>query len=501
MIRRAATTRLDLDTVLLVRDQVRAEAARRSLHQFVQQAWQVLEPGTPFMDNWHIQAICEHLEYVAGGDIMRLVINMPPRMLKSTLVSVCFPVWVWLKHPERRFLTASYARGLAIRDAVASRRIIESAWFRQNFGHQFRLTNDQNEKSRYENDKRGYRIVTSVDSGATGEGGDYRIVDDPIDAKQAFSAAKIAECLAWWTNTMSTRANIPSFDPVVLVMQRVHTQDLAGHFLRTMPDVTHLKLPMRYDPKTVVTTKWFTDPRTKAGQLLMPARTDRARADALALELGSYGFASQLQQEPVPSGGMVFDREKWKYWTTLPNSFDKLVLSVDAAFKAKTSSDEVAIQVWGSKGPDFYLVKRIVGHMGFTLTKNTLLHTVGAYPGYDAILIEDKANGTAIIEELSALLPAVIAIEPEGGKTARAQAIQPVHEAGNIYLPSPEVDRTVTAFVDQCSHFPLGAHDDEVDAMTQAVNWLRQKGRNAGILQLMAEQVNSTRAALAQRAA
>lgn len=178
--------------MLLNLEEIRAERARRKLHDFlVYFAWPALQPGKPFVDNWHIGAICEHLEAVNAGQIKRLIINVPFRMLKSTITSVAFPAWEWIDRPQLSYLTSSYAKVLSTRDAVDSRRVIESELYQRCFGDRFRLTSDQNEKQRYENDKRGQRTVTSTDATGTGFGGERLIVDDPVSAKESNSPTAI----------------------------------------------------------------------------------------------------------------------------------------------------------------------------------------------------------------------------------------------------------------------------------------------------------------------
>ena len=175
------------------------------LATYSRQAWRVVEPGTPYIHNWHIDAICEHLEAVTRQQIKNLIVNIPPRHMKSLLVAVFWPTWWWTFQPSVRFLFASYAEPLAIRDALKSRRIIQSEWYQQRWGHRFQLAGDQNQKKRYENDHTGFRVATGVDGVATGEGGDVLVVDDPHKAKGVESAAQRQNVTEWWDKTWSTR--------------------------------------------------------------------------------------------------------------------------------------------------------------------------------------------------------------------------------------------------------------------------------------------------------
>src|SRR5579862_8651315 len=201
---------------------VERELATRSLSEFVRQAWQVVEPSTPFVPGFHIDAIIEHLEAVTRGEIRNLLINVPPRHMKSLLVSVFWPAWEWIAHPERRWLYSSYAASLSIRDSVKFRRLIESPWYQSRWGDRFSLTSDQNTKVRVDNSRSGYRIATSVGGSATGEGGDRIICDDPHNVQEVESDSVRKGTLDWWDVVMSTRVNDPKTSAMVVVMQRCH---------------------------------------------------------------------------------------------------------------------------------------------------------------------------------------------------------------------------------------------------------------------------------------
>lgn len=473
--------------------QIEAELARRSFAFFFERfAWPVLQPATQFRNNWHIGAICEHLEAVKSGQIKRLLINMPFRMLKSSLVSHAFPTWDWIDNPSRQFLTASYAMDIATRDAVDSRRIITSADYQRAFGSKFRLTGDQNVKSRYENDKRGMRTVTSTDGSGTGFGGDIRIVDDPVSAKNADSPLALASSIEWWKGTMATRANDPTTGAAIIVHQRLAPNDLTGYLLAEEEGWDHLVLPFRYDPKYVQkpTKIGFVDPRKTEGELIHPARIGEETARQLEKTLGSYHKNAQLQQQPEPRGGIIFMRDQWRFWKELPQ-LEEIVISIDCTFKGLTTSDHVAIQAWGSSGANTFLLPgRVKERMGFAATVQAVRTMKAKYPHAVAVLIEDKANGSAVIETLSDEVNGIIAINPEGGKAARAFAMQPTCEAGNVWLPDPSIDPTIEDFISTCSKFTgaEGGDDDEVDAMTQFQNWRRTRDKTMGLVEYMREQ-------------
>ena len=449
--------------------------AEKSLHEYIKQAWQVVEPKDHFLDNWHIRAIAEHLEAVSAGQIRNLLINEPPRTTKSLLVSVFWPTWEWANRPETRWLFSSYAETLSTRDSLKCRRIIEGGWYRARWGSVFRLTGDQNVKTRFENDKTGYRIATSVGGTATGEGGDIVVIDDPHNLKEIHSDAAREGVLRWFDEVMPTRVNDPKTGRFVIVMQRGHERDLSGHILSKDLGYEHLCIPMEYDGKKRSTSLGGYDPRTEEGELLWEERFGKTEVEGLKKSLGSYSAAGQLQQSPSPAGGGILKREHWKYYKALPK-LEETILSFDMTFKKLSDNDYVVGQAWGRAGADKFLLHQVRDRMGFSASLQAVRNLKGKYPGATAVLVEDKANGPAVIETLTKEIPGIIAIEPEGGKIARAYAVQPEQEAGNVYLPDPSIAPWVGEFVEECASFPNAPNDDQVDAFTQAVNWMRNRG-------------------------
>ena len=464
---------MDLETI-------RAERARRSLREFVAQAWHVVEPATPFAPGWHIDAICEHLEAVTRGEIRNLVVNMPPRHMKSLAISVFWPAWVWATQPEKRWIFASYAQALATRDSLKCRHIIQSPWYRARWDDVYQLSDEQNAKMRFENNRRGYRLATSVGGVTTGEGGDVLVVDDPHNVLQAESDAIRQSVLDWWDMAMSTRGNDPATVARVVVMQRVHEQDLSGHVFE-QGGYEHLCLPAEYEGAVWVkgsplnatggvTGIGWRDPRTQDGELLWSERFNARDLAELKTRLGSYGASAQLQQRPSPAAGGLLKRDWWRFAAAPPDQFDAIAMSWDCAFKDLEDSDYVVGQVWGRVGARRYLLDQVRGQMGFPATITAVTALAAKWPQAHLKLIEDKANGTAVIQTLQARTPGIVAVNPEGGKVARAHAVSPFIEAGNVFLPEPNGAPWVSDFIEECAAFPRGAHDDQVDAMTQMLN-------------------------------
>jgi predicted phage terminase large subunit-like protein len=491
--------------VLPTTTELRAELARRGLLAFTIDAWPLVEPATPFVSNWHIEAIAEHLEAATRGELRRLVINIPPRHMKSLQVAVFWPAWVWLSHPERRFLYASYAEKLSISHSVICRRLIQSrggsapataeSTVMQEIGYRgllellmgaeaWQLADDQNLKERFHNTRTGFRLATSVGGSVTGEGGDVCVLDDPHKPDEVESDTVRQSVLDWYDQVWSTRLNDAASGVQLIIMQRLHERDLTGHVLER-GGFEHLCLPAEYEPSHPFV--WPDDPRSEPGQVLWrkwgPPWLEEKR-----VELGSYGYAGQYQQRPAPEEGGILRRPWWRYYDPnrpLPH-FQRLVQSWDMAFTDTDGSDYVVGQVWGQFGADKYLLRQTRARLEFTETVHAVRELTNwveeRFPGHrgHAKYVEDKANGPAVISTLRHRIPGLIAVDPRGDKVARARAVAPELEAGNIHLPGVasqdgqgyDRGRTpewVQGFVEECAAFPNSAHDDQVDACSQAL--------------------------------
>lgn len=485
------------------RDALESEKIRReakefaaSFKKFVIAAWPIVEPGSPFLDGMHIDAICEHLQACFERRIKRLLVNVPPRTGKSTIISVLFPAWVWANNASEKFLFGSYSLQLATRDSVRTRRIVESEWYQRRWPH-VKLRDDQNMKTAFENEATGHRQVTAVNSSTTGLGGTFLIMDDPHNVQQAESSIVRKAAVTWFREAWSTRANSPDTVRIV-VMQRVHQDDVSGYVLEE-GDWSPLKLPMRYETHDKVPTAiGWTDPREIDGELLWPARYNDEEISRLEKTLGGFGTAAQLQQRPVPRGGGTFKMEHVRFWydeefgipepfpvqrgdgvwieapqTPLPKmDYTSAVMSWDMAFKDEADNDYVVGQAWSkaAKRPaDHFLLDQIRGHLSFPATVMAVTRLKAKWPDILTILVEEKANGAAAIQTLRNTLPGIIPIDPEGGKISRAAAVAPLIESGNVYFPHPDQFPWVRDFLSEYSQFPKAAKDDQIDAMSQAL--------------------------------
>jgi hypothetical protein len=494
----AALDPLYLLTKIELEQQRRAASA--SLYEFVKQSWHVVEPGVPFVPSWHIEAICEHLEAVSSGDIRRLLINIPPRHSKSTIVSVMWPMWEWLTTPQQKFLCASYSGTLSIRDNLKARRLIQSPWYQERWGHLFALAGDQNAKQRFENDRTGYRIATSVGGTATGEGGSRLILDDPHNAQEAQSDVMRESALEWFDVVWSTRLNDPRRDAMVTIMQRLHERDISGHILGDIGGWEHLCIPAEWDGKRRTTSLGTYDPRQRKGELICPERFGEKEITSLKQLLGTYGASGQLQQDPVPQEGGILKTKNFKLWPAdkaLPQ-FEYILQSYDCAFTEKTSGDPTACTVWAIFTHDNRRNVMVIDawdeHLSYPdLRARAIKEWATEYGGMskdsafhrarrpDRILVEAKASGQSLLQDLRlAKVPAVGYNPGNADKVSRAHQAAPTLELGLLWVPESKKNRGqpvswAAQFLKQLEKFPVAEHDDYVDTFTQAVLFLKNE--------------------------
>lgn len=456
--------------------------ARGGLARFVKLAWKLVEPTQELVWNWHADLICEHLEACSRKEIRKLILNVPPGCMKSSLVSVFWPVWHWIADPDQfggdpgaRWFRGSYDGGLTLRDAGKAYDLMCSRWFRDRWGHMFTLTSGA-AKGDYWNSRMGWAFAASMGGAVTGKHFDFHIVDDPHKPKDLTPVGlKAANA---FMRTLTTRRRNPATLVQVLVMQRLHERDLAGEMIDE-GGWEVLSLPMRFEEARRSVTSVGCDPRKEEGELLFPVRFPEEAVAEIEKGLGgreSQEAASQLQQRPTPESGLIFKAEWFKGYLSLPR-FDRMLQSWDMTFKATKGTDSVCGQVWGIKGSDMYLVHQVLKRMTFTESVAAVQAVSRQFPRAHAKLIEDKANGPAVIDTLGKKLPGLIPITPEGGKVARANAVTVCFEAGNVWHPHPSIAPWVKAHQGSLLAFPAGRHDDDVDACTQALNYSLKKNR------------------------
>lgn len=464
----------NIDALLL---QVEAEECRRSLKTFAKCVWNLIEPN-PFVDGMPLDAMIEHLEAVARGDIRRLVVNIPPRHTKSLLLTI-WRAWMWIQDPSERFLCASYSLDLSTRDNLRVRRIIEDPWFQDRFGKIFQLAGDQNVKRYFENTERGYQMAISVDGGTTGQGGSVLILDDAHNADEAHSSAERQTALIWFREVWTNRLNDQEKDKMVVVGQRIHDEDVCGYILKERPDWVHLNLPAYYEPDRRCITPIWSDPRTEEGQLLWPERFSKETLEGLKRDLGSMGFAAQYQQRPVPAGGGQFKKMWFRYFTQedthycleSPDAVKRVlveqcqkIITVDLAISQKQSADYTVISTWAvTPDREILLIDCLREHLDNPEQQKQIQLLYQRYhPAY--ICVENVAYQLAIIQQLLRLGLPTKEYKPVKDKVSRASTAAVLYEAGRVY--HPRTASWLGDWEDELLIFPMGAHDDQVDTVS-----------------------------------
>lgn len=480
---------------------IEREACERMFTEFVRQAWHVVEPGVPFIPSWHIDAICEHLVAVTNGQIRRLLINIPPRHAKSTMM-VMWTVWEWIQRPQEKYLCASYSGALSLRDNLKARRLIESNWFQRLWGDKFVLTSDQNQKGRFENDHTGYRIATSVGGTATGEGGTRLILDDPHSAQEAQSEVIRESDLEWFKTVWVSRMNNAKRDAMITIMQRLHEADISGHILNDIGGWEHICIPAEYDGIRRKTVLGYYDPRKVKDELICPARFGPDELAVLKKGLGTYGTAGQLQQDPTPDDGGILKTSHFKLWPAdkrLPQ-IEYVLQSYDCAFTEDTLGDPTACTVYGvftlNKVRQVMLLDAWDELLGYPQMRKKVLDDWNAEYGGSApgpgqpirpvkpslVLVEKKASGQSLLQDLRlAKVPAASYDPGKADKVSRAHQAAPTLELGIVWIPEStaipgQAAKWAKPFVDQLRKFPAAKHDDYVDTFTQAIIYLKNAG-------------------------
>ena len=448
------------------------ELCARSLSDFAQQAWHVLEPTTPLKWGWALDAICQHLEAVTDGRINRLLMNVPPGTMKSLLTGVIWPAWEWGPRglPEMRFVGTAHEETLAIRDSRKCRDLIKSEWFQERWP--LPLDKALDGKREFGNMRKGVRQARSFTS-MTGVRGDRIILDDALSAHAANSESALENARVAFTETLPTRINSDK-SAIVVIMQRLHEKDTSGVILEMGLPYVHLCIPMRFEPDNRCTTSiGWTDPRSEAGELMFPERFNEQQVQELERTLGSYGAAGQLQQRPAPRGGGLFKDSWWQYWRALPEITHRSIYA-DTAQKTKTQNDYSVFQCWGrTVNNKAVLIDQIRGKWEAPellmqarafWAKHRAVQQCGVLR---AMRIEDKSSGTGLIQTLAREGIPVAPIQRSADKVSRAMDIAPLIEAGHVIIPADAP--WLSEYLGEFSRFPTGAHDDQIDPTMDAV--------------------------------
>jgi predicted phage terminase large subunit-like protein len=442
-------------------------ACRTDFVTFTGMCVHLLTPGKSFLPNWHIEKIAYHLEQVRLGKIRRLIINMPPRSLKSLMSSVAWPAYILGHDPTKQLVAISYSSDLAIYHSNGFRTIMNAPWYQRIFsGTQIsRLKNTELEVATTWN---GYRLATSVDGTLSGRGGDIFIIDDPLKPIDALSDSKRESVNKWFINTLQSRPDDKLKGAIVIVMQRLHPDDLTGMLLRTSNDWTLLNLPAIAEQEEKIQIGANKYHIRRVGDVLHPEREPKFLLDSIRSQVGSDIFAAQWQQAPIPPDGLMINRDWVRRYDQLPAraSSSYVIQSWDTASREGGQNDWSVCTTWLLHENKYYLIDVLRGRFDYPTLKAQAISLASLHKPAK-ILIEDAGVGTALVRELQNAGLSAIAVKPEHDKLTRMSIQSAKFQGGRVYWPNeapwlPDLEAEVFAF-------PNGRHDDQVDSISQAL--------------------------------
>lgn len=449
---------------------LRAAVLGTDLYSFTRAVFPIVSGGETLLSNWHLEAMAYHLSEVLKGNTRRLIMTVPPRNLKSILTSVAFPAFLLGQDPTRKIIGVSYSEALARKHSNDFRALIRSELYRRIFPAT-RISSSKDTENEVMTTLRGFRLATSVGGTLTGRGGDLVIIDDPIKPEDAHSETVRETLKHWYSHTLLSRLNSKSENAIVVVMQRLHTDDLVGHLLE-QGVWTHLNLPAIAEERCNVPIGDGLYHVREAGELLHPERESQAVLDELKAAMGSIEFSAQYQQMPVPLGGNLIKWSWFKFYDEAPNPQpgDKLIVSWDTALTSNELSDYSACVVMLVRKETTFILDVVRARLEYPELKRVVLFNHSrwrrATANY-ALLVEEKGSGFSLIQDLRRDHIHAIGIKPEGDKIMR-MAAQTAHiEAGGVHLPknAPWIEE----FKKEMLAFPSGKHDDQIDALSQAL--------------------------------
>jgi len=466
-----------------IKECVRTAECEASYFEFFKDAWKILEPKTRLKLNWHIDYLCSVLENEViriGNKIPKIddiAINISPRSAKSYICTIMLCPWAWIHYPHLRFINSSHSNALATKHCMLSRALIQSDWYQKRWGQRFSLSKDNNKKTMFSNNHRGERISTSVGGTITGEGADIITADDLMSPKHAFSDAKREEANFYWDNTLFNRLNDPDVGVRIIVMQRLHEDDITGHVLKS----EEVDIEFQEDQ---IETEWrhISIPAESSGLISPPELIEKYDDEGLffperftkrllnfAKKKGTTMYSGQYLQKTENPGGNIFKRQWFNFTDKVPEDweYESMTQSWDCAFKGLDDSDYVVGTVWGKKKGKHYLVRMVRGKFDFNETIREIKKVTLLHPKAHRKIIEDKANGPAIMSALQSTITGIVPFLSNDPKVARYSAAAPVAESGSIWIPNPEKYYWAKDFIDEVTKVPKAKNDDIADSFTQ----------------------------------
>jgi predicted phage terminase large subunit-like protein len=441
---------------------------RSNFGPFLEKVFNTLSPGQPFNPTWHLEAIAYRLERVRRGKIRRLIINMPPRSLKSVAGSVAFPAFVLGHDPSRRIICISYSGDLAKKHANDFRAVLEAPWYRELFPGT--RIGQKDSETEIELTVRGSRLATSVGGTLTGRGGDLIIIDDPLKPDDAYSEAKRNAANEWFKNTLLSRLDDKRTGAIIIVMQRVHMDDLTGFVTSQSDEWEILDLPAIAEVEEHIP---ISDTKTyfrRVGEALSPEREPLSILENMKSQLGSDAFSAQYQQRPVPPGGAMIKRDWIERYQELPPQRERsrILQSWDTASKGGPENDFSVCTTWViSRAGQWYLVDVWRKRVDYPTLK-AAVRDLALQHAANRVLVEDAGAGTSLVQELLGKVDGIVAVMADGNKPTRMSVATAKFESGLVYLP--ECASWLADFEAELFAFPGSRHDDQCDSVSQALS-------------------------------
>ncbi|MCG7934268.1 MAG: phage terminase large subunit [Candidatus Thiodiazotropha taylori] len=449
---------------------------RQDLCSFIQRSFQTISPGSEYLYNWHIEAIAHALTKCHQGKIKRLIITLPPRNLKSIAASVAFPAWVLGHDPTRRIIGVSYSQDLATKHAMDTRTVMLSDWYQNCFPNS-RLHPEKNSRAEFMTSEQGYRFSTSVGGTLTGRGGNLIIIDDPQKAEEVMSDTKREGVKEWFRSTLLSRLDNKQKDCIILIQQRLHDDDLAGHLLEH-GGWEHLNLPAIAEGVELIPISDTAVHQRQPGDLLHPERESIVVLEGMKESLGSYAYAAQYQQQPAPLGGGLIKWTWFPFYDQPPESktTDRIIQSWDTACKDGSMHDYSVCTTWRIVGDNYYLLHLWRDRLEYPDLKRRIIVLAQQWKA-EGVIIEDKGAGIQLIQDLRRDHNELNIYDflPKESKAERVMAITPKIEGQQVWLPLEA--HWMADFQREVVTFPKGKHDDMVDSVTQFLLWARNHAK------------------------
>jgi predicted phage terminase large subunit-like protein len=438
---------------------------------FVRRVFETASPGDNFYPNWHIDAMTYAAEGVIDGAVKRLITTVPPRHLKSIIFSVALPAYLLGQDPTKRIICISYSAELAIKHALDFRAVLGSEWYRRVFPRTV-ISREKDTQAETMTTARGFRYATSLGGTLTGRGADLIVLDDPQKPEEALSEALRNSAGQWFDTTLLSRLDSKSEGAVLIVMQRLHEDDLAGRLLEK-GGWQHLKIAAIAEEDESIPLGPARVHQRVPGSVIDPRRESREDLERLRQSMGELFFSGQYMQAPIPLAGNLIKAEWFRDYVDAPTQTydDLLVISVDTAMKGSPSADFSVATIWLARGDNAYLIDLWRERVEYPDLRRAIYHLREKYAGA-TILIEDKGSGTSLIQDLRGNNTAVIGINPDGDKPTRVAKISAQFEAGSVFFPTKAP--WLSSLKAELLGFPNVKYDDQVDSVSQALSWIKR---------------------------